>query len=130
MEPQPRADLNDDGNFRNGGNFRNVRNDRNGENVRNVRNVSTYIKCHNFSETQARAYLTDDGNFMNDGAVRNVGNVRKVGNVRHIENVRNVLLYTTKPYHTKYHQISNNNKSTNFQPVADIVLLYLFLTVC
>ena len=100
--------MNDDGNFRN------VRNDRNGE---NVRNVSTYIKCHNFSETQARAYLTDDGNFMNGGSVRNVGNVRKV------ENVRNVLLYITKPYHTKYH------KSTNFQPVADIVLLCLFLNI-
>ena len=50
LEPPPRADLNDDGNFKNGGNFRNVRNDRNGE---NVRNVSTYIKCHNFSDTQA-----------------------------------------------------------------------------
>ena len=61
---------------------------------------------------------------MNDGAVRNVGNVRKIGNVRHVENVRNVLLYTTK-----YHQISNNNKSKNFQPVADIVLLCLFVLI-
>ena len=26
----------------------------------------------------------------------------------------------TKPYNTKYHQISNMNKSTNFQTVADI----------
>ena len=57
------------------------------------------------------------------GNFRNGGNVR---NIRNVENVRNVILNMTKPYYTKYHQISNNNKSTNFQPVADIVLLYLF----
>ena len=51
LKPQPRGDLNDDGNFKNGGNLRNIRN------VENVRNVRTYIKCHNFSETQALAYL-------------------------------------------------------------------------
>ena len=77
------------------------------------------IKCHTFSEPQAQADLTDDGNFMNGGPVRNVGNVRKV------KNVRNVLIYLIKPYHPKYHQISNKNKTTSFQPVADIVLVLI-----
>ena len=83
--------------------------------------------------------MNDDGNFRNGGNFRNVRNdrngenvrnVRNVGNVGNVENVRNVILYITKPNHTKYHQISNNNKSTNFQPVADIVLLCLFLPTC
>ena len=84
------------------------------------RNVRTDIKCYTFLEPHPRADLNDDGNFKNGGNFRNV---RNVGNVR---NVWNVLLYITKQYLTKYHQISNNNKSNNFQPVADIVLLYLF----
>ena len=47
------------------------------------------------------------------GTVRNVGNFRKVENVSNFENVRNIILHMTKPYHTKYQQIRNNNKSTN-----------------
>ena len=66
-EPQPRADLNEDGNFRNCENVRNVGNDR---------NVMTDIKCLTFSETQARAGLNDDGNFRNGGYFKNVRNVR------------------------------------------------------
>ena len=53
-EPQPWADLNEIGNFRNG---ENVGNDR------NVMNVMTDIKCLTFSETQAQGGLNDDGNF-------------------------------------------------------------------
>ena len=49
LEPQARADLNDDGNVRNGRNVRNV------WNVGNVRNVKTLpdTKCHTFLEPQA-----------------------------------------------------------------------------
>ena len=70
-EPQLQADLNENGNFRNGENVRNVGNDR---------NVMTDIKCLTFSETQAQAGLNDDGNFRNGGYFRNVGNVWNVGN--------------------------------------------------
>ena len=70
-EPQPRADLNENGNFRNGENVRNVGNDR---------NVMTDIKCLTFSETQAQAGLNDDDNFRNGGYFKNVGNVRNAEN--------------------------------------------------
>ena len=87
LKQQTGADLNDDGNFRNGSNFRND------WNVENVRNVRTYIRCHIFLETQTKDYLNDDGNF------RNGWNVRKIENVRNVEKVRNVILYMIKPYH-------------------------------
>ena len=45
LEPQARADLNDDGSFRNSLDFGNVRNV---SNVKIFRNVKTDIKCHNF----------------------------------------------------------------------------------
>ena len=67
LEPQPQADLNENGNFRNGENARNVGNDR---------NVMTDIKCLTLSETRAQAGLNDFRNFRNGGYFKNVGNVR------------------------------------------------------